>query len=954
MVFMGVPRLSGARVKRTFFVCALSFAGCVCSAAPSLTTPIKTIYIVPSSHYDRGFVVPPKQIVAMAARHVDEVLDAAEKDPNFRWTIESVWQVLAFLEESRGQGDILPGQPQRINDLMDLIRSGRIDLSPVWGSMHSEFMGTEELNRLVYDFAALRRTYSIQSETAMMDDVPGQPFSVASVLSGSGVRYLLVGANQFVGGGTSLSPGKVPFYWEGPDGKRVLTWVSQSPRGGYTEGITDFFIDPFTGDPYLRIPGWKIFDPKLEGKSPLEIMQTGIDRLLKRYTDAGYPYDAVLVMHLHDFLHAGSVTNLERAVHLWNDAHETPKLRIATASEFFRYMEHKYGSVIPTVRGEWSGLWSEAKTSSPQISAMARRAHDEVPAAETLWSALAMQQSVPPPAGDFYKLYHLLFNYDEHSGAGNVGWPGLNTQDQLEEQNREYVQFMQEATGGAERLLASGIETIASANHDLHPRAITSVSTWPLAVWNALSWNRTGVVTTSAPAPGGHIVAIRDARNHGSIPFDIDERGDAVFLARDVPSIGYATYNLDVSPGRADSTHSTPVSSLTAENQRFRVALGPDGSIASIRDLQAKRELVNQKAEIPFNHLLRVAGDEPAVVPTPFDARITVKRGRIMTQMEVSRTGSAFSTTTIRLYDGVDRVDIDDRIRSDLLPFASLRSGFDSYYFSFPFALDPATLTVRPEEQYGFCELPKDYLPGARRDAVTAQHIMALTDADATVLLAHRQAFHFVFPGYVHTKATKPGSFPAIYTGKWPLPEATLYSKAFRHSSEGDMRFLGVTTFPKVEPGLGDEYSFDYAVSAAGVPFDATAAMRFGADFDVPLRPVYLAFAAEPAHSFFSVDQPNVEIDTVKPAEAGAAVGITPTNLENAKTIREFVIRLQEVGGRDTPRVSISIPGQVRHAEIVNLTEDKVIEQLPPGPLISVHVGAWSTVTVRIELETAH
>ena len=185
---------------------------------------------------------------------------------------------------------------------MKLIRSGRIDLSAVWGSMHSEFTGAEELNRLVYDFASLARTYSIKSQIALMDDVPGEPFSIPSVLACSGLRYLLIGANQFTGGGTSLSPGNVPFYWEGPDGKRVLTWVSQSSRGGYTEGITDFFLDPFTMDPYTQTSGWKIFNPKIPEKSPLETMQAGMDVLLKRFGDAGYRYDAVLVMHAHDFL----------------------------------------------------------------------------------------------------------------------------------------------------------------------------------------------------------------------------------------------------------------------------------------------------------------------------------------------------------------------------------------------------------------------------------------------------------------------------------------------------------------------------------------------------------------------------------------------------------------------------------------------------------------------------
>ena len=54
---------------------------------------IKTVYIVPTSHYDFGFVEPPDQVRERAARHIDAVIKSAEADPNFRWTIESVWQV---------------------------------------------------------------------------------------------------------------------------------------------------------------------------------------------------------------------------------------------------------------------------------------------------------------------------------------------------------------------------------------------------------------------------------------------------------------------------------------------------------------------------------------------------------------------------------------------------------------------------------------------------------------------------------------------------------------------------------------------------------------------------------------------------------------------------------------------------------------------------------------------
>src|SRR6476620_3279704 len=352
---------------------------------------IKTIYITPTSHYDFGFVEAPDQVRERAARHIDEVLRVAEENPDFRWTIESVWQIDEWLKRQKKPTSVLPTDKEKIARLMNLIKSGRIDLSTAWGSMHTDFIGGEEPNRMCYDYTTLNRSYGVSSELAMMDDVPGHPTSIPSVLAGSGTKYLVTGANIFIGVATSLAPGKVPFYWESPDGNKVLTWVSQSPRGGYTESMTDFYLDPYSLDPYTDKTPFDMFNPQQAGKkTPLEIMEIGVTELLNRYNNAGYKYDAVMAMYAHDFIEPTDVINLERAVALWNKKHDEVKLKVATPTEFLKYIESKYSSQIPTFRGEWSGLWSEAKTQSPRISALARYAHDHTPAAETLWSAIAM------------------------------------------------------------------------------------------------------------------------------------------------------------------------------------------------------------------------------------------------------------------------------------------------------------------------------------------------------------------------------------------------------------------------------------------------------------------------------------------------------------------------------------------------------------------------------------
>lgn len=916
-------------------------------------TTIKTVYIIPTSHYDFGFVEPPDQVRERAARHIDEVIRMAESDPAFRWTIESVWQVDEWLKRQKQPSSVLPKDKEKIARLMNLIKSGRVALSTAWGSMHTDFMGAEELNRLCAAYAALRRTYGVESQTALMDDVPGHPTSVPSVLAGSGTKYLVVGANLFLNTATSLAPGRVPFYWEGPDGSRVLTWVSQGRRGGYVEALTDFYLDPYSRDPYTDRTPYEMFNPHAGPKTDLQKMEEGVTELLNRYHGAGYAYDAVMAMYAHDFLEPSNVSNLKRAIRLWNENHPELTLRIATAPEFMRYIETKYAAQIPTHRGEWSGLWSEAKTQSPLISALARSGHDQAPAAESLWSALAMTRRVPFPVGNLTTIYDLLMTYDEHSGAGNTGWIQLNERMLLEEQNRQYVGYMRKAREEVEHLFARGLALLARPSRHDPPFQQRSPDEWNLVVYNGLSWARTDAVRVAAPREELQVTRVHDAGTGRLIPFDVDDEGLAVFIARDLPAFGYRTYTVTTAPGNATTTLRPVSGAAEAEANAYRVRLSPEGHIQSIYDTRARRELVNERGELPFNDLLRVEGAAASRVAYPTAPRVTVRKGQLLTVISVERERSVYPSTHVTLYGDLDRVEIRNTLDGRRLPFPGGDNNWnDSYYFAFPFALRTTGLQVLRGGQKWFDRLPDDYLPGARRDSVTTRHLIGFTDGAATALLAHRQAFHFVYPGYVATKvrpAGAPKEFPAMLTGKFPLPEATLYSRALRHAEQADTHDLGVVNMATLEPGLGKTYVFDYAVRGAG-RFEEVSAWRFGAEFNLPLRPAYVdAPPAEPARGFFAIDQPNVQIVSIKPIAdtvLHGEVGATPLD---PRLNRVFVVRLQEFAGR-AASAQITLPVRVKSAARMSLTEDVVLEKLPDIAPLTVRLRPFETATIRFEL----
>jgi hypothetical protein len=914
---------------------------------------IKTVYIVPFSHYDFGFVEPPEQVRARAARHIDEVIRVAEENPNFKWTIESVWQVNEWLKRQRKPESVLPKDKEKIERLMKLIRSGRIAMSMAWGSMHTDFMGGEELNRLAYDFTKLKNSYNITSELAMMNDVPGHPTSLPSVMAGSGAKYMVTGANTFINNATALAPGKVPFYWEGPDGSKVLLWISQGNRGAYVEAVTEYYLDPFSHDPYTARRPFEMFNPDMIGKTtPIQEMEIGMTTLLNRYNEAGYKYDAVMAMYSHDFVEPNDVLNLQKAIALWKKHHPEIELKIATPPEFFKYVEAKYGSQIPTYTGEWSGLWSEAKTQSPRISAMARYTQDHAPAAETLWSAIAMTRSIPAPVGNFSSIWDKTFTYDEHSGAGNNGWPQLNSRQPLEDQNLQYVEMTSKAKAETDMLLRDGAKVIAQPTRFDSPAAMPA-NVQPVVVYNDLSWTRSDVVKIVPPEANTRIASVKD-HTGANVSFDVDEKGNVVFVAKNVPSFGYSIFEVSTAAGRPATTLK-PVAGTSITFGSHSVEVAANGTIKSIRDLGSNRELINAKGELPFNELLRVEGADASKISYPRTAKVTVKKGLQMSVIEVARPESAFPTATITLYNGIDSVELRNELDQSKFPFAGGNGNWnDAYYFAFPFNVSPNGLKVLRGGQKWFDTLPDDYMQGARRDSVTTRHSIGVTDGKQTVMTAHRQAFHWSYSGFVPTKVKAkdaPKDFlPALYMGKFPLPDATLYSRAIRHSNQADTHDLSIVNMDTVEPGLNGRLVFEYAFSASGV-FDPVAAWRLGSQFNVPLRAQYVSVNPMQAQgSYFSVDEPNVQIVAVKPLADSIIKGEVSSAPLNPKPNKFFAIRLQEFAGRGGG-VRIQLPVKIKNASTVSLTEDREISKVSQIAPLTFAIKPYQTLTVKVEIE---
>jgi hypothetical protein len=894
---------------------------------PALTlAQLRTVYVIPSSHWDRGFLKDPEAMLPMLKPHIDEMLDHAAVDPEYRWTIESIWQLNEWLKRTE--------DPTRIQQLRDLVKRGQVELSGVYGGMHSEFMGPEELNLLTQDGFRMARTLGVDiPELVMTDDVPGYTERFPQMLVGSHVRYLLIGANTPFGGGTSLAPGQVPFFWEGADGSRVLTWVSEGNSGGYTEGMSEYYVAPTTPDPYdVFLPERRkvrsmqeiystdniMLPEKLRGKPPLEVMEIGMKRLAETYGKAGYKYDAVLVMYVHDFISASvERDHLLPMVRLWNASGRQPQLRVATPREFFTYILSKYGPEIPTYKGDWSGLWTDVKTNSPGISAMAREVQEALRASSLLWGGLRLQFGLTIPSGNLHEDYRRLWNYDEHSGSGQVGWPTFMTVQQINDQNREYVEYVRDAAANQRFILNLGLVR-ALEQGAAKAAAKTAPSTAPrLGVFLPLSWKAVSTFTVPKTPEFENAAALRDVASGATFPIQWSDAGGVTAVP--LPPNGIAVF--EPAGGAASKPAGTP-GGRALENRFYRLELrASDGAVTHLVDRESGKELVNGGAGAGFNQLIRVAGFDLAPMPEGAVSFRTV-RGPVFDALEATRSSSAQAVTEYRLYHALKRLEIRNLLDRARMPIVTHADRPNSYLFSFPILPGASIETLQYENGNGLTTFPQGYLPGARLDAVVS-HGLAFAAGDLHLALSSAQTFFW------HLRKGA--------ADKWKLHDNQVLAVAGRKQEGAISQDYGNYLVPTVEPGLPDRQWFVYVITSwSGASGNGEAYRKIWESVTPAVVAVtrWAGASFGPPASFFETDQPDVVVMAAAPSltKEGAVV-----------------LRLQETGGAPH-RVRVSLPAEGLEATQVDLTETPADsgKLAMKGNAFEVDVGTNATVSVLL------
>lgn len=406
------------------------------------------IYVMPSVHVDVGYTDFQWNVIKRHNDNTTTVLDLMKKYPNFVWNMETAW----------AENNYLSMMPEdRIAEFIQRAKEGRLGCQVNYGNMLTGIESHEEFIRSLYYAKSVAKKYGFPFEIAISSDVPTDVWTLPTILAGSGIKYFATGINATRGESIQAMFGKSPFYWEGPDGAKVLSWYA--PGYGQAQGLG-------------------LAESCLAAQKQIESFIGGLN-------SQGYKYDAAFAFG--GFGDNGPIDiRLASVTAEWNKKYEYPKVILCRGPEFFKYIESKYKGNIPTIRGDGGVYWEDGAGSSAHETAITRNAKERLSTAEKLYSMTTVLNGTLYPTEFFDDAWKEALLYDEHTwgAAGSIDAP---ESEQTVKQWKYKSDFAVRANGKSDALLTNAIGNLANS---------MKAKDGSILVYNPNSWTQSGLVMT--------------------------------------------------------------------------------------------------------------------------------------------------------------------------------------------------------------------------------------------------------------------------------------------------------------------------------------------------------------------------------------------------------------------------------------------------------------------------
>ncbi|MHB1840115.1 MAG: alpha-mannosidase, partial [Acidobacteriaceae bacterium] len=498
-----------------------------------------TFHLTGNSHIDAAWLWPRTETVDVVKRTFGTALQLMDEYPTYTYT-QSAAQYNEWMAEK---------YPDMNAEIKRRIQEGRWEIvGGMWVEPDLNMPdGESQVRQLLVGQRTFQQLYGVTTRIGWNPDSFGYDWQLPQIYKKSGIDYFVT--QKLAANETNPLPFKL-FWWESPDGSKVLTYF-----------------------------------PHSYGNTNLNPLRLSND-LVKARTYSPGMLEMMDLYGVGD--HGGGPTRamLDQGLHWMQPDKVLPRMKFGTAQSYFSSIETKIAPESPTwnyramARGAgalpvpptgevsiptWKDeLYFEHHRGTYTTQANQKRNirdSEEWMLNAEKYSSLAWLDGQSYPASELNEAWKkVLFNQFHDLAAGS----GIAI-------------IYQDAQRDFDQVHWATNEVSAKALHTIEARIDTrAAGPVPVVVFNPLGWQRSGIVKVDVEMPntaaGG--VSVLDAKNR-VLPSEIvssDSQTNTYHLlveAKDIPSLGYEV--LHVVPGKRPFASDLQAGGMTMENAALKV-----------------------------------------------------------------------------------------------------------------------------------------------------------------------------------------------------------------------------------------------------------------------------------------------------------------------------------------------------------------------------------------------
>ncbi|HOP79821.1 MAG TPA: glycoside hydrolase family 38 C-terminal domain-containing protein, partial [Armatimonadota bacterium] len=488
-----------------------------------------TCHLVGHAHIDMNWLWLWPETIEVCNNTFNTMCKLMQEYPDFLYS-QSQPSTYVIVEETN---------PDLFKSIGQRIKEGRWEVTGgtwVEGDMNMA-SGESIVRQILYAKQYFKEKFNVEPRICWSPDTFGHAWTIPQILAKSNIDFY-----YFMRAGK----GEPIFWWEAPDGSRVLAFNDDNYNGDIKDSI---------------------------GQEMAEMhKQYGVK-------------DHLVVYGVGD--HGGGPTRgqLRKAREL---QHRTlfPTVKFSTAEQFFKAILPK-SDTFPVIRDELNFVFRGCYTTHSDIKKMNRTLENLLPSAEA-FSAITstLYDSIDYPIDDFktawqstcFNQFHDIFDGTSIHGAYEHSY-----------------KLYEQAYDIGKSSLTSSFDTLTS-KIDIRGDGV------PVVVFNPLAWERTDVVEIDSPFDTEETSAVVVTDGKSTFPAQLCA-DKLIFTAYDMPALGYKVFWLKQDTRNEKSAVSA--GNNTLENEFFRIKIDPkQGTIAEIYDKNTKQHIVPKGAQANLFQIL--------------------------------------------------------------------------------------------------------------------------------------------------------------------------------------------------------------------------------------------------------------------------------------------------------------------------------------------------------------